>query len=110
LRTSSAKAKGRRLCQQTKEMLLEMAPDLKSDDIRITSSGAPGEDLQMSPAARLVYPISIECKNTEKTSPWEWYEQAKENAGDHKPAVVFSRNHAEPMILLSLKDFLWLVR
>lgn len=110
MRTSSAKAKGRRLAIKVKEMLHDWAPDLAHDDIRLTSSGAGGEDILLSPRAREIYPMSIECKNCEKASPWSWYEQAKENAGEHTPAVVFSRNRSDVMVLLKFEDFLRLIR
>lgn len=110
MKIKSAKNKGRRLALKVREALLSMAPDLKTDDLRVCSSGAGGEDIQMSPAARLVYPMSIECKNCETTSPWAWYEQAKANAGEHVPVVVFARNKSAPMVLLSLEKFLWLIR
>lgn len=111
MKTSSAKAKGRRLCQAIKEKLHAWAPDLREGDIEITSSGAPGEDLKLSPAARDVYPISIEAKNCEQTKPWEWYKQAQENAGSHVPVVVFSRNRApEPLVIMSLENLLKLIR
>ena len=46
--------------------------ELQADDIAVTGSGDTGEDLKLSPLARNAYPISIECKNTEKASIWEW--------------------------------------
>lgn len=110
MKTSSAKQKGRRLALLVREMLLSWAPDLDQSDIRVTSSGAGGEDVPMSKAARDVYPISIECKNCEKTDPWAWYEQAKDNAGDHIPTVIFSRNRSEPMVMIKFEHFLKLIR
>ena len=50
-------------------MLLALAPSLEPDDIKSTSMGAGGEDVQLSPAARAVYPIQIECKNLAKIAP-----------------------------------------
>ena len=106
----SAKNKGRRLVVETKEALLHYAPELQSGDIMVPTGSQGGEDLWLSPAAQKVYPISIECKNTEKASPWAWYEQAKKNQLDRKPVVVFSRNRSEAMALLSLEHFLELIR
>lgn len=110
MKTSSAKSKGRRLCQTLRDELLSWAPDLKPDDIQVTSSGANGEDLKLSPAARVIYPMSFECKNTEKFNAWSAYEQAKENAKEHIPVVCYSRNRSKPMITLSLEHFLKLIR
>lgn len=110
MKTSSCKQKGRRLQNHIRDKLLEWAPDLQPDDIRSCSMGSGGEDIQMSPRAREIYPVSIESKNTEKASPWAWYDQAKENAGPHIPVVIFSRNRSEPMIMLSFEHWLRLVR
>lgn len=110
MKTSSAKNKGRRLQQYIRDKLLEWAPDLKPDDIRSASMGSGGEDILFSPAAREVYPISIESKNCEKASPWEWYRQAQENSNGHIPVVIFSRNRSEAMVMLSFEDWLRLVR
>jgi hypothetical protein len=110
--TSSAKAKGRKLCQKVKEILLKWSPDLKPDDIIVTSSGDTGEDLKLSPHAREIYPYSIECKNQEKINIWESYEQAKTHSQDkpYIPLLVYSRNRSETMVTLSLEDFMKLTR
>jgi hypothetical protein len=112
MRTSSAKAKGRRLCQKVRDTLLEWAPDLQEGDIRITSSGAPGEDLLLSPKAQEVYPVTFECKNHERIQIWVAYEQAKQHAAETglMPVVVFSKNREEPMITMKLDHWLKLVR
>jgi hypothetical protein len=106
----SAKNKGRRLVVETKEALLHYAPELESGDIRVPTGSQGGEDLWLSPAAQKIYPISIECKNTEKSSPWSWIAQAQANCLDRKPVVVFSRNRAAPHVILSLEHFLELIR
>lgn len=111
MKTSSAKSKGRRLVQTLKERLLHWAPDLVSDDMIVTSSGCPGEDLQLSPRARSVYNYSIECKNVEKLNVWEAFEQAKAHVKeDRTPLLVFSRNRSAVMVCLELEDFLKLTR
>ena len=53
MKTSSAKAKGRRLQQKVRDLLLETFTELEPDDIRSTSMGVSGEDLQLSPACLL---------------------------------------------------------
>ena len=39
MKTSSAKAKGRRLCQETKALLLKTFPELEDADIVVTAAG-----------------------------------------------------------------------
>ena len=95
MKTSSAKAKGRRQQQFVRDLMLELAPHLQPDDVRSTSMGASGEDLLLSPAAREVYPIASEVKNVERINIWAAIRQAEEHAGEGKaPVVHFSRNHA----------------
>lgn len=55
-------------------------------------------------------PYSFECKNQENTSVWQWYEQAKRDAGgNEKPVVIFKRNYSPAMALLSAEDFVQMV-
>jgi hypothetical protein len=113
MRTSSAKAKGRRLCSEIKEALYKWAPDLKVGDIEVTSSGCTGEDLKLSPAAREIYPYTIEAKCQEKLSIWDALEQAETHAEGKPelfPLLVFRRNNSETYVTLKLEHFLKLTR
>ena len=95
MRTSSLKAKGRRLCQAVKDLMLQGVTHLQDDDIIVTSSGDTGEDLKLSPAARAVYPVAIECKNQEKLNIWKALEQAESHSEKHTPVLFFSRNRSK---------------
>lgn len=117
MRTASCKAKGRRACEEIREILLQYAPDLKPDDIRITSSGCTGEDLLLSPAAQEVYPFVIEAKNQERIQIWDALKQAEshakpEDVADLKkiPVLFFRRNRSKLFVALSAEHFLKLVR
>ena len=101
----SAKAKGRKLQQFVRDQLIQRL-DLTPDDVRSTSMGAGGEDLLLSPFARLRFPHSIECKNLAKIAVYKYYEQAKDNAGSHSPLVVIKQDRSEPLVILSLDDYL----
>lgn len=117
MKSSSAKQKGRRLVTQVVNMLLEGSNLLPDDFIRRTT-GQPGEDVMMSPAARSVYPISIECKNVEKLNVYEAYKQAEDNTprkgftGQHiEPVVVMSKNrHPNPLVVVDAEYFFNLLR
>ena len=96
LKTQSCKGKGRRLQQSVARDIIEAFDDLKPDDVRSTSMGAGGEDVQMSTAARRQMPYSIECKNTERLNIWNAIEQCRSNAPQAAtPLVVFKRNRSE---------------
>lgn len=108
--TAAKKAKGRSFCIQIKQAMLEMFPQLEEDDIKVTSSGAGGEDLQFSPAARKLMPISVEAKFQETVQFWAAYEQAKVNSKNKYIPVLFAkRSRTEPIVVLSMTNFLWML-
>ena len=104
MKTQSAKAKGRRLQQWVRDLLIQKL-DVHPEDIESRSMGAGGEDLIMARAAREKFPFSIECKNVEKLNVWEAYKQAKENAGKYVPIVVMKKNQEKPLIVIDAEEF-----
>ncbi len=112
MRTSSAKAKGRRLQNEVRELLLEYFKDqLEDGDIKTALMGESGEDIKRSPLAKKILPFSFECKNQEKLNIWSALEQATTNCGEGDSAVVvFKRNRSDTYIALKFEDFLELLR
>lgn len=106
MKTSSAKAKGRRLQQDVIQLIFKYFPDLEEDDLQSRSMGASGEDIMMSPKARKYLPVSIEAKNQEKVNVWASYEQAKDNSKSYEPMLVIKRNHTKPLVVVDLEWFL----
>ena len=104
MRPQSAKAKGRRLQQQFRELLIETL-GIHPEDIENRSMGAGGEDLIMARAAREKFPMSIECKNQEKVNVWEAYKQAEDNSGNYEPVVVIKRNKVKPLVVVDAEYF-----
>ena len=98
--TSSAKAKGRKLQQWTRDLILHKFPKLAPDDVKSTSMGAQGEDIQLSPAARLEVPYSIECKARRSIGVYSFFEQAAANAGSHEPLLIIKANRKEPLAVV----------
>ena len=95
MRPQSCKSKGRRLQQRVAQSILAHFPHLGADDVVSTSMGAGGEDVRLSPEARAVLPLSLECKCTERLNLWSALEQATANApAGATPCVVFSRNRS----------------
>lgn len=107
MKPSSAKAKGRKLQQWVRDLLLELANTyLSTDDIRSTSMGAGGEDVLMSSAARRMFPYSIECKSMKAVAAMRWYDQAKANAPEgSEPVVVIKENNKRPVVLVDAEYF-----
>ena len=102
--TSSAKAKGRKLQQWMRDLLIEKL-DVHPEDIESRSMGAGGEDLIMARSARKKFPYSIECKNQEKVNIWDAYEQAEENSKNYEPIVILKRNNTKPLVLIDADYF-----
>ena len=109
MKTQSAKAKGRRLQQWFRDLLIEEL-EVHPEDIESRSMGAGGEDLIMARAARAKFPYSIECKNQESINVWKSYEQAVENSGDYEPIVIIKRNKSKPLVLIDAEHFVSLLK
>jgi len=105
MKTSSAKAKGRKLQQWLRDKLLGMFDTLEADDIKSTGMGQSGEDVQLSPSARKLIPYKFECKNVEKLNVWAAYDQACEH-GKGEPVVIMKRNHRKPLAVIDAEYFL----
>ena len=104
MKTQSKKAKGRRLQQWVRDLLIEKL-EVHPEDIESRSMGAGGEDLIMSRSAREKFPYSIECKNQESLNIWKSYEQAQQNSGNYEPIVVIKRNNIKPLVLVDADYF-----
>ena len=104
MKTSSAKAKGRKLQQWMRNLLIEKL-EVHPEDIESRSMGAGGEDLIMARAARAKFPMSIECKNQEKVNVWESYKQAEDNSGKYEPVVIIKRNKSKPLVVVDAEYF-----
>ena len=109
MKTSSAKAKGRRLQQKFMQLLIEKL-DIDPEDIESRSMGAGGEDLIMSKAARSKFPYSVECKNQEKLNIWSAWDQANANKGIYEPLIVIKKNGVQPLVVLDAESFLDMIK
>ena len=112
MRPQSAKAKGRKLQQYVRDLIRKQFKYwLEEDDVKSTSMGAQGEDVQLSPKARAVLPIAIECKSRRRIAVYRDYEQATEHAGEtnREPVVVIKENGKDPLAIIDLQYFLDLV-
>lgn len=100
MKPQSAKAKGRRLQQEVRDMLLGFFPQLAADDVRSTAMGQGGEDIQLSPAARKLIPFQIECKNKREVAVINWLNDQARDHGDYYPIVVCKQNYSEPVVVV----------
>jgi hypothetical protein len=104
IKPASAKQKGRSFQQQTRDLILSLFLQLEPDDVKSTSMGAQGEDIQLSPAARKLIPYQIECKAKARAQVYTWYEQAKAH-GDHEPLVVIKQDRKKPLVVVDAEHF-----
>lgn len=109
MKTSSAKAKGRRLQQEVADALCATMR-LHKDDVKCAIMGESGRDVHLSPRAQIVFPYSVECKNTERLNVWAALEQAKKNAGTLTPLLIFRRNRSVAYAVVPLDNLLDLHR
>ena len=104
MKTSSAKAKGRKLQQWFAKLMVDTL-DLHEEDIESRPMGSQGEDIIMGRESREKFPYSIECKNQEAVNVWKAYEQASENCKGYEPLVVIKRNRSKVLVVLDAEHF-----
>jgi hypothetical protein len=110
-KTSSGKAKGRIVQQDIRDRLLTAFPEFHPDDIKSTVMGDTGEDIQLSPAARKVIPLSIEVKRRKsglKTAYGYIEQAAKHNTGE--PVVFFRADRKPWIVMVGVEHYMDLLR
>jgi len=108
MKTSSAKAKGRKLQQWFANVLVETL-GLDQEDIESRPMGSQGEDIILGKQSRQLFPFSVECKNQEAVNVWKAYEQASENYKGYEPLVVIKRNRTKPLVVMDAQKFVELL-
>lgn len=95
--------------QFVRDAILALFPDLSERDVRSTSMGASGVDIQLSEKAFALYPYEVECKNNKRHAVYKFYEQRVPTKGA-ETLVVLKQDHAEPLALISFKHFMELIK
>ena len=108
MKTSSCKAKVRKLQQVVRDAVLAAFPSLTNRDVASTAMGQSGDDIQLSEKAFGLFKYSVECKNLAKVAIYKFYNQRTNPRGE--PLLVVKQNHSEPLAVVSLKHFMELVR
>ncbi len=112
MKTSSAKAKGRSLQKLVASELLAVGSQfgLVADDIKSTSMGVTGVDIQFSPAARRVFGnLAVECKNCEALNVVGVFTKHAEKYSDQPSILCHKRNRTRPMVTLLMSEFMKLL-
>ena len=100
------KAKGRALQQKVRDAILAAFPVLEKDDVKSTGMGQGGEDVQISPAARKLFPYSVECKRNKSFAVYGPYEQAVANSAGFEPVLVIQGDRKKALALIDLEHFI----
>jgi hypothetical protein len=74
--------------------------------------GQSGVDVLLSPAAKKVFPLAIECKNCEKLNvPAIFTEHHEKYKNDNRlKLLIHSKNRSETLVTLRWEDLLELLR
>jgi hypothetical protein len=110
LTPASKKAKGRIMQQWVRDKILAAFKTLRPDDVKSTSMGASGEDLQFSPFARDLLGISVECKSHKSFAVYKIYEQCVTNAKGNEPVVFIKQNNSKPLAIMDAEYYISLLK
>ena len=113
MKTSSCKAKGRKLQKYVAEQIGTILgmPWGKDEQIRSRGMGQSGVDVVLLGDAKEKFPWSVECKNTEKINLWDCVKQARDNQQDGTDwLLVVKRNYETPIVVMDSMIFfkLWM--
>lgn len=114
MKTSAAKAKGRRLQDKVVLKLRNLFEGiLHKDDIKPQLMGQSGTDVILSPSAKNLIAFDIECKNVEKlvgAALTSAIEQCESNTEEGRiPLLVFKKNQEPERVILRLDHLLELI-
>mgnify|MGYP003153970646 CR=1 FL=1 len=112
MKTSSAKAKGRKLQDLVRDSLRSAFMEiLETNDIKSQVMGMSGEDIVFSPKAQKIIKYKFECKNTERLSIWSAIEQCEGHGKDSLcPVIVFKKNKKKPYAAIPLNKLIALLK
>lgn len=114
MRTSSAKAKGRRLQDKVVLKLRNLFKGiLVNGDVKPAIMGTSGADVVLSPSAKNIIAFDVEAKNQEAligAKLTEAIEQCESNTEEGRiPLLVFKKNQEPERVILKLDDFMNLI-
>lgn len=113
MRPQSCKAKGRRLQQEVRDLLriAGLPHGLVDGDIESIGMGQNGCDIVLSPAAKRVFDLAIECKNVENINVAGVFKEhyAKYAATAALKLLIHSKNHSDTLVTMRIDDFISLL-
>lgn len=111
MKTSSGKAKGRKLqqwvCKKIAD-IFDIIYDQSNDRCLIHSRemGQSGKDIILRGEIYNKFKYDLECKNTEKLNIYKTIEQAKNNTEPNRDwLIVHKKNHSDPIVIMDWNTF-----
>lgn len=103
----AGKQKGRLGQNEIRDRLLEEFPEFEPDDIKSTTMGDSGADVQLSPAARKKINLAIEVKRRRSGGKtfYDYMTQARHHVKSGENPVVFFRADRQPWLVVVDIDF-----
>lgn len=104
MKPQSAKAKGRKFQQLCRDKIIEVLKPygVEPGDVKSTSMGAGGIDVQLSPFAKQFLPIAVECKSHKSMAIYKLYEQAEAYSEEGEPVLFVKANHKKPLAVIDI--------
>ena len=115
MKTKSLKAKGRRLQNKIRELLINEL-DIPAHDIDVAIMGEGGVDVKIHSSSLHKFPYAIECKNVERINIWKAWEQAEahvlkgDSSAQSHPLLIFSKNRHTPLAVLDVEHLIGLYK
>ena len=110
MKPQSAKAKGRLFQQLIRDKIIDLLKPygVVAEDVKSTSMGAGGVDVQLSPFAKTFLPIAPECKSHNSMAVYKLWEQTVANKGNETPVLFIKVNNKKPLVVIDLEYYLQL--
>lgn len=108
MKTSSAKAKGRKLQQWTARKIAEITkrPYGKDQEVESREMGQSGVDVKLYAKAKEMFPFSVECKNRERWDIPMWIKDIKQiQLKGTDWLLVVSKNRYKPVVIMDAEAF-----
>ena len=107
----SKKRKSSLLQNLVRDKILKSFPHLKKKDVTTASTGQNGSDIRLSKVARKLVGVNFECKNQNKMKTvYDWYKQSSKGSNKLMPSVVMKMNTRSPLVVITLDDFMDLIK
>lgn len=111
MKTQSGKAKGRKLQQYVRDAIIGLLKPYGAEpgDVKSTSMGASGKDVQLSPFAKKFIPVAVECKSHARMAIYSLWEQTTSNTDkDEVPLLVVKVNNKQPLAVIDFDYYIFL--